>query len=264
MPVPVRTSAVRSCGEYGSAAETASVRPRVSSAASSWIVSSLMISNSRVPPGVITFTVSPSSLFRERAADRRRRRDQSLGRIGVFRHHELEHQLLAGALDDVQRRSEAGAIGRNAIDVDQRDLGHALLQHADPRFDQPLTLLRRVVLGVLAQVAQLARALDLPRQLDLQLAIERVDLVFELLDQPLFHRFRHGRVMVPQCYSSCVPAITSRQNPIVARFRAAARGESTDQLLLDGVHLVVEALGAGIRIREAAVMTREQDESDPR
>jgi TrmH family RNA methyltransferase len=49
-----------------------------------------------------------------------------------------------------------------------------------------------------------------------------------------------------------VPAITSRQNPIVARFRAAARGESAE-LLLDGVHLLAEALGAGIRVREAAI-----------
>ena len=65
-----------------------------------------------------------------------------------------------------------------------------------------------------------------------------------------------GRNRLPQCYSSCVPAITSRQNPIVARFRAAARGEGTELLLLDGVHLLAEALGAGIHVREAA-MTRE-------
>jgi TrmH family RNA methyltransferase len=62
-----------------------------------------------------------------------------------------------------------------------------------------------------------------------------------------------GRNRLPQCYSSCVPAITSRQNPIVARFRAAARGESAELLLLDGVHLLAEALGAGIRVREAAM-----------
>jgi TrmH family RNA methyltransferase len=50
-----------------------------------------------------------------------------------------------------------------------------------------------------------------------------------------------------------VPAITSRQNPIVARFRAAARGEGADVLLLDGAHLLAEALGANIRVREAAI-----------
>ena len=63
-----------------------------------------------------------------------------------------------------------------------------------------------------------------------------------------------GGFIVPQCYSSCVPAITSRQNPIVARFRAVARGDRPDELLLDGVHLVTEAIAAGIRIREVAVI----------
>lgn len=47
--------------------------------------------------------------------------------------------------------------------------------------------------------------------------------------------------------------ITSRQNPLVARYRAVARGEVADLVLLDGVHLVAEALAAGIPIRGAAV-----------
>ena len=63
-----------------------------------------------------------------------------------------------------------------------------------------------------------------------------------------------SRNIVPQCYSSCVSAITSRQNPIVARFRDAAKGGSAELVLLDGVHLVAEALGAGLRIRESAVI----------
>ena len=71
-----------------------------------------------------------------------------------------------------------------------------------------------------------------------------------------------GRNRLPQCYSSCVPAITSRQNAIVSRFRAAARGESAELLLLDGVHLVAEALGAGIRVREAAMTTVSNDRSE--
>src|SRR4051812_32767382 len=62
------------------------------------------------------------------------------------------------------------------------------------------------------------------------------------------------RNRLPQCYSSCVSAITSRQNPLVARFRAAAKGESADLLLLDGAHLVREALDAGVPPREAGVM----------
>src|SRR5437762_1826209 len=49
--------------------------------------------------------------------------------------------------------------------------------------------------------------------------------------------------------------ITSRHNPIVARFRSVARGETADLLLLDGVHLVLEAMTAGLRIRQVAVAT---------
>src|SRR4051812_40300274 len=47
--------------------------------------------------------------------------------------------------------------------------------------------------------------------------------------------------------------ITSRQNPLVARFRDAARGEAGDVLLLDGAHLVGDAIAAGIEIALAAV-----------
>jgi RNA methyltransferase, TrmH family len=47
--------------------------------------------------------------------------------------------------------------------------------------------------------------------------------------------------------------ITSRQNPVVARSRAAARGELDGVLLLDGAHLVSEALAAGVHLREAIV-----------
>lgn len=47
--------------------------------------------------------------------------------------------------------------------------------------------------------------------------------------------------------------ITTRQNPLVARYRAVARGEVADTVLLDGVHLVADALAAGIPIHSAAV-----------
>jgi len=49
--------------------------------------------------------------------------------------------------------------------------------------------------------------------------------------------------------------INSRQNPLVSRYRAVARGEVGDLLLLDGIHLVREALEAGVRVRQAAVGT---------
>jgi RNA methyltransferase, TrmH family len=48
--------------------------------------------------------------------------------------------------------------------------------------------------------------------------------------------------------------IASRRNPIVARYRLAARGAADAIMLLEGGHLVSEALTAGVRIREAAVV----------
>ena len=42
--------------------------------------------------------------------------------------------------------------------------------------------------------------------------------------------------------------ITSRQNPLVARFRSVARGDEPG-ILLEGPHLIAEALAAGVGIR---------------
>jgi TrmH family RNA methyltransferase len=61
-----------------------------------------------------------------------------------------------------------------------------------------------------------------------------------------------GRAIVPQCYPSRV-TITSRQNPFVARFRTAARGDVGGVILLDGAHLVADALAAGVTFQLAAV-----------
>ena len=54
-------------------------------------------------------------------------------------------------------------------------------------FDEALALLGRLVFGVLAQVAELAGALDFLRQLRLQLAVQAHDLVLELLEELLLH-----------------------------------------------------------------------------
>jgi TrmH family RNA methyltransferase len=50
-----------------------------------------------------------------------------------------------------------------------------------------------------------------------------------------------------------VRAISSRQNAIVSRYRAAARGELADTLLLDGVHLLDEARAAGVRLQHVMI-----------
>jgi RNA methyltransferase, TrmH family len=51
-----------------------------------------------------------------------------------------------------------------------------------------------------------------------------------------------------------VRRITSRTNPLVARFRDAARGRGPDgTILLDGVHLVEEALGSDVSLEVVAL-----------
>ncbi len=47
--------------------------------------------------------------------------------------------------------------------------------------------------------------------------------------------------------------ITSRQNPLVARFREAARGGAGSLLLLDGAHLVADAFASRITLTTVAV-----------
>jgi TrmH family RNA methyltransferase len=52
-----------------------------------------------------------------------------------------------------------------------------------------------------------------------------------------------------------VRRITSRHNPQVASYRAATRGELAGRILLDGPHLVAEAMSAGIPIEHAAIVS---------
>lgn len=59
--------------------------------------------------------------------------------------------------------------------------------------------------------------------------------------------------------------ITSRQNPLVARYRALADGTDKSRLLIDGVHLLTDAIGARVPLIEAVVQAdaREADEIRP-
>jgi TrmH family RNA methyltransferase len=50
--------------------------------------------------------------------------------------------------------------------------------------------------------------------------------------------------------------ISSRQNALVKRFRDVARGAYPDLMLLDGDHLLREAIGSGIRVESVAVADR--------
>jgi TrmH family RNA methyltransferase len=58
--------------------------------------------------------------------------------------------------------------------------------------------------------------------------------------------------------------ITSRQNACVAQYRAAARGETPGRMLLDGPHLLTDALAAAIPIEHAAVVSTALDRDDIR
>ena len=58
--------------------------------------------------------------------------------------------------------------------------------------------------------------------------------------------------------------ITSRHNPLVARYRDSARGKPPDSLLLDGTHLVSEALAAGVPIHHVAVSADALEREDIR
>jgi TrmH family RNA methyltransferase len=53
--------------------------------------------------------------------------------------------------------------------------------------------------------------------------------------------------------------ITSRHNPLVARFRDATRGDADAVMLLDGAHLVADALAANLTIHVAAVAVAAQE-----
>jgi TrmH family RNA methyltransferase len=50
--------------------------------------------------------------------------------------------------------------------------------------------------------------------------------------------------------------ISSRQNPVVKRFREVSRGGHPDLMVLDGEHLLAEAIGSGIQIDTVAFADR--------
>lgn len=58
--------------------------------------------------------------------------------------------------------------------------------------------------------------------------------------------------------------VTSRHNALVARYRAVARGDERERMLLDGPHLVAEALRAPVVVRQAAVTAGGLDRDEVR
>lgn len=56
--------------------------------------------------------------------------------------------------------------------------------------------------------------------------------------------------------------ITSRQNPIVAEYRAAARGEAPGVMLLDGPHLLADATAASTDLRHVLVASEAMNRTE--
>ena len=74
------------------------------------------------------------------------------------------------------------------VEVHQRDLGDSLLQHADARLNIALPLPGGLILGVLPEIAELTRPLDLLWELALELTLESSDFVFESFEKlSLYH-----------------------------------------------------------------------------
>ena len=104
--------------------------PDVASA-SSWMVESFTSSNWRLPLGVVDCDLVAFFLVQQRAADRRRGRDQPLLRVRVFRHDELidGDRPVARPSDEpsIRTRPCRAESGRRS----SVDLADALLQQAD-------------------------------------------------------------------------------------------------------------------------------------
>ena len=101
--------------------------------------------------------------------------------VGLFGHDEREHHRLTVVFSEVNRRAERGAIVRNLVHVHDRDLGDPFPEHRKPAVDDRLSIFGCLIFGVLAQIAELPRALDLFRQIVVELVLELRHFIFEFL-----------------------------------------------------------------------------------
>src|ERR1051326_491382 len=133
------------------------------------------------------------------AAHGRGRGDESGGGVALFGCDEAVGDFLValGVVED-ERRAVGGAVVRDFREVNRGDFTQALAQLLDARLDVRLAFERGLVLGVLAQVAVLARLLNLARQVHAQLLVQSVQLLLKFLLDCLGHwlpsvrRFRSG------------------------------------------------------------------------
>ena len=116
----------------------------------------------RTPAGVGTSTSSPSSLPISARPIGEAVEIQPLSPSASSGITSWKVERRAGAFLQHQRRPERGLAVRDAVEIQQRDFADPLPQHGDARVDELLPLLGGLVLGVLTQIAELARAAGSP------------------------------------------------------------------------------------------------------
>src|SRR6266478_1976569 len=126
----------------------------------------------------------------ERAGQRRHDRDAPLGRVGLVRADDLVADLLAVLVLEQHGRGEGDAVprGRRIDDLGASDLP---LELGDPALDERLLLARRVILGVLGDVAVRPRFGD---RLGDGVSVDALEAI-ELVAQTLVPRARHRRAL---------------------------------------------------------------------
>src|SRR5215813_5058917 len=174
----------------------------------------------------------------ERAGQRRHDRDAALRGLRLVRAHDLVADLLAAFVLEQDRRGEGDAVARcGRID----DLGgaHLALELGDAPLDERLLLARRVVLGVLGEVAV---GPGLGDRLGDGVAIDALQAV-ELVAQALVPRARHRRALDRHGILILVvdPRALERPPPLLAGLRLLALALHRRLLVVHApLHLLVE------------------------
>src|ERR1019366_5112626 len=196
----------------------------------------------------------------ERPGQRARDADASLCEIGLVGPENSVRDLFAGVdVGELHGRPEGHAVARELARVDDLGARELVLELLDPSFHERLALARRMVLGVLAEIAGLARrrdrlddgrALDAPQLVQL-FAHAKVpfgrhrDFVHDSPDLARFDRWfhprSHARSQAPRVGSRRAPA----RPPRPARLLALLAGEGTSGGLGMGI---VGTPESGVRI----------------
>ena len=134
------------------------------------------------PRGVTTSTVSPFLRPMIALPDRRLVREPALGgvRLGGA-HDEVLDRLLGVDVAEAHHRADGHDARVDLLDVDHARVGETILELRDPVLEHHLLVLRVVVLGVLGDLAELARGGDSVCDLPALLRAQPLQLGLQLL-----------------------------------------------------------------------------------